>query len=708
LINNYSCKILFSIILAFNLLPEKSIAQSVLYQSKLDSVVVSIGRVNNEFKYLPYSASIIDSNQLMGTLNPLSLKDVLISTPGVTVNNRFNLAQGDRILIRGIGSRAQFGVQGIKIFLDDIPLTFPDGQSQLNNLNLSYIKNIEIVRGPNSSLYGNASGGVISIKSNLVSNENLYFKPEINYGSFGFWKFGVDLSGNILSGNSGVNIYSSNYDGFRKHSDSRMYGANLLSNQIISDNFNLKILLNYFDAPYLLNPSSLNKEDAENDPTKVRESILNSGTAKKVNQLQTGITLNYNFSDFSSIKSTLYAIKRNLLNSIPSRIIDLDRLSYGIRNTFQYKNNSVNIITGFDLEVQDDTRLEYRNEGVENNWNGNPSELFDNLLYGEELLNQKELVFGIGPFIRAEFEIIENLLISGGVRYDYFNFKVEGRDKNKDIDKKNMDKISPALGFNYSISDNINIYSNFTSSFQTPTTNELSNTASGEGGFNPALKPEVINSLEAGIKGEVSSININFDAAIFLMDITDQLIVYQNIFEESYYVNSGRSENKGLELSLNWTPSEFLRTGFTYSNNNMIFKDYQVEYNNQSYQLNGKYLPGIPKHQFYYYLSLNVLEKLFAQASLNYTSEMFVNDLNGPLPGLNISQNNYINEAYTLVGLTIIYKHIFGFGNVNLKFGVENLFNSRYNGSIVPNAFGNNFYEPGSDRAFFVALNFTL
>ena len=113
----------------------------------------------------------------------------------------------------------------------------------------------------------------------------------------------------------------------------------------------------------------------------------------------------------------------------------------------------------------------------------------------------------------------------------------------------------------------------------------MSNTASGEGGFNPALKPEVINSLEAGIKGEVPSININFDAAIFLMDITDQLIVYQNIFEESYYVNSGRSENKGLELSLNWTPSEFLRTGFTYSNNNMIFKDYQVEYNNQSYQM---------------------------------------------------------------------------------------------------------------------------
>ena len=107
-----------ALILVVNLLPDENIAQSVLYQSKLDSVVVSVGRVNNVLKYLPYSASKIDSNQLLGTLNPLSLKDVFSSTPGVIVNNRFNLAQGDRIIIRGIGGRAQFGVRGIKIFLE--------------------------------------------------------------------------------------------------------------------------------------------------------------------------------------------------------------------------------------------------------------------------------------------------------------------------------------------------------------------------------------------------------------------------------------------------------------------------------------------------------------------------------------------------------------------------------------------------------------
>jgi len=697
-----------ALILVFILLHEKTVAQSVLYETQLDSVVVSVGRVNNEFKILPYSASIIDSNQLMGAINPLSLKEVFISTPGVIVNNRFNLAQGDRIIIRGLGSRAQFGVRGIKIFLDDIPLTFPDGQSQLNNLNMSYIKNIEVVRGPNSSLYGNASGGVISIKSNLVSKENIYIKPEFNYGSFGFWKFGVDLSGNLLSGSSGINIYTSNYDGFRNHSESRMYGANIISNQSISDKLNLTLLLNYYYTPYLLNPSSLNKEDAENDPTKVRESIINSGSAKKVNQTQAGVTLNYKISDLSSIKSTIYAIKRNLLNSIPSRIIDLDRLSYGLRNTFHYQTNSVNIIAGFDLEVQDDIRLEYRNEGVENSWNGDPSELFDNLIYGEILLNQDEFVFGIGPFIRAEFEITENLLIAGGLRYDYFNFKVEERTGDNAVHEKYMDKISPTVGFNYSISDYINIYSSITSSFQTPTTNELSNTPSGEGGLNPLLNPEVINSIEAGIKGDVSSLNIDFDAAIFLMDITDQLVVNQNIFEESYYTNSGKSENKGFEFALNWTPSELLRTGLTYSNNNMIFKDYVVKHNNQSYQLNGNYLPGIPKHQINYYLSLNFMDKLFAQATLNYTSEMFVNDFNGSPPGLDSPQYNYINEAYHLVGFTIIYRDLIGSGNMNLKLGVENLFNIRYNGSIVPNAFGNNFYEPGSDRAFFVSLNFRL
>ena len=164
---------------------------SIKYQ--LDTVFVNANRFEQPIHQIPFSIDVLDSESLSLKNESLSTQDIFNLVPGIIVNNRNNLSEGDRIIIRGIGTRSQFGVRGIKILLDGIPLTFPDGQSQLNNLDLNSIGRIEIIRGPSSFLYGNSAGGVIYITSKKVSSSRFNFTPGLTIGGYGLRKYFVKL-----------------------------------------------------------------------------------------------------------------------------------------------------------------------------------------------------------------------------------------------------------------------------------------------------------------------------------------------------------------------------------------------------------------------------------------------------------------------------------------------------------------------------------
>ena len=242
---------------------------STRYQ--LDSIVVNANRYEQPVYQIPFSIDVIGPDMLNMNRGSLSAENIFQSIPGVIVNNRNNLSSGDRIIIRGIGSRSQFGIRGIKIILDGIPLTFADGQSQLNNLDLNSVGKIEVIRGPSSLLYGNSAGGVIYIQSKDVNASKFNFNPVYSTGSFGFQKFSFNSSGKIGNNTVLFNFNKIKYDGFRENSDASSTALNLISKQNFNSRLTLKAVFNYYDAPYLLNPSSLTKNDAESNPSFTRE-----------------------------------------------------------------------------------------------------------------------------------------------------------------------------------------------------------------------------------------------------------------------------------------------------------------------------------------------------------------------------------------------------------------------------------------------------
>lgn len=698
--------------MSLNFLVWGQVNSDTLIATTLDSVVISASRYSLPLNEIPYS---IKSIEQINSKHVGSLKEILQTTPGIIINNRYNFSQGDKIILRGIGTRSAFGVRGIKIFLDGIPLTFTDGQSQLNNLDVQNVEKMEIVKGPSSTLYGNSLGGAILFES-VLTNQEFFIQPKISLGSFGYRNYNLSLGGDILNGNYSISAYSTESEGFRKHSEAKFYGVNLLAKFNIHKNILLSIVSNYYDAPYLLNPSSLNKNDAEKNPTSVRSSVLSFATGKQIKQFQNGISLQVKLNSNSKIKSTFYTANRSLNNSIPGRIIKLDRLFAGARVEFDNKFNlfgkEITSLAGVDYETQRDKRKEFGNGGIDNYSEFNPNKLFGDIIYKDKLIDQDESVTSLGLFSHFSLRLSNLITLFAGIRYDDYSFEVEETLLNNNLSNVSLDNFSEMFGLSYKLKNNVTLYCNYSNGFQTPTTNEFSNNPLREGGFNNSLKPEQINNYEVGLRGWWLSPNLFANISLYNLNITDMLISYQNEDELSYYRNAGSADNMGFEIDFDLQPAKNFNLQSSYTFMNFKFTDYEVieKVNDieQVIQLSDNYLPGIPKHNLVFSASYKFLNQLTSAFVFNWTDKYFTNDFNGPVDASDNNLNDYINDAYLVCNFNLLYSHQFNFAEITIKVNVENLFNVRYNDSIIPNAFGNNYFEPASGRSYYFKTSISM
>lgn len=684
----------------------------------LEPIIVTAPRVAEPLLDVPWSADILEPQDINFAKTTTSLSEALNLLPGVTVANRYNPSQGDRITSRGVGARAPFGVRGIRIFLDGIPLTMPDGTSQLNNLDLTWASRIEIIRGPNASLFGNSAGGIIDITTLPPDLKGLGLEPLLVSGDYGFLKTDVTSRGKWGNVYYTFGLSRTKSNGFRQHSSSEFRNSNIVLG-IPLGNDRLTFVVNAYDSPYALNPSTLDKATADTSPEYARTFIVKRGTGKKIAQFQTGLTYSKNLGA-GRLKATIYYINRSGPIAIPSRIIKLDRAAYGFRSVFYHDLNALGkpakIIAGVDAEFQNDLRREFDNLGLPEDQASelSGSAIFDNLQYGDTLLNQREQVLGFGPFIKLETSPLKKLKIHTGVRYDRYQFKVKDflvTETNPDeSDERVMTEVSPSFGASFILSPFMTMYANYSTAFLTPTVNELSNRPTGEGGFNPELKPEHLKNIELGLKGLIDAYRFFYSLSLYRMQIIDMLIPYQIAgSEEDFYRNAGKTRNLGFEAEFLWKPFKFIRIGMSYTAMDFEFEDFIVEIDSAvTKQLAGNDVPGIPQHRLAFKLSLYPINGLFVELEANKVSSYYTNDFNGPKPGDDKPISDYINDGYTVLNLrTSLWKE---FSHVRFEVfgGVQNLTDIRYNGSVVPNAFKDRFFEPAPGRNFYAGIRMPL
>jgi iron complex outermembrane receptor protein len=509
--------------------------------------------------------------------------------------------------------------------------------------------------------------------------------------------------------------------GYREHASAHSTSVNAVGQHEISNHIRLTTVFNYYNAPYLLNPSSLSRTEAATSPAFTRFFVKQQGSGKEIRQGQGGITLKYRDDGANHFEAALYGLSRSLLNPIPGRIIDLDRKAGGIRavfsKSFQIRGSLLRCAIGTDYETQNDTRVEFNNQGIPRDKVGvvEENKIFDLLQYGPRLLDQKEKVFGIGPFAELELAFKHNWVLTLGGRYDRYQLKVSDRFIEDGADHsgtRNMDEFSPMVGLTYRPLHFMTAYANYSTAFQTPTTTELSNRPTQEGGFNPDLQPERIRSIELGLKGMWPQKNFSYDLAVYVLNIADMLIPYQIQdpgSEENFFRNAGRARNKGAEVKFEWVPVKGLRASIAYTFMNFVFKDFLVETSSgdtvKHAQLAGNDVPGVPPRRLFAGIAYEHKVGAYAEINLQWSDRYFANDFNGSPPGGNKPVRDFINDAYLTVDMRLGVQREIEKVGVEIFLGINNFFNKRYNGSIVPNASGDRFFEPAAGRSWYVGIN---
>ncbi len=642
---------------------------------KLDEVVVEPinGLLTGKKQVYPVSNLKFEKLQ---TLTPqIKISEYLESVPGLFIMNNNNFAQDARISIRGFGSRANFGIRGIKIFVDGIPETSPDGQSQIDNVNLEIIERINVYRGNNSSFFGSSAGGVISIITLENFKEN-FTNIGLSAGSFSTLKTQATVG--IKNENEKMIFFVSNTNskGYRNHSGFKNFNANFKYLAELDSKNKLQIVTNILDSPDAMDAGGLNSDELESDRKQARARNVEYDSRESVKQYKIGVNLKSSFKNFK-MNNSIYYNRRFFDGKLPfgnGGIIDLDKSFWGYKLNFE-SDNFMKHNLGFSFNNQNDHRKRFVN---------------DIGLKSEMVMNQFEKYDNIGLYLFSS-KNIGKFMFSGGIRYDNNTITLENILASSGKISENIKSINPSVNLNYTFK-NFDIFSNISSGYETPTLNELSATTD-QSGFNSDLKSVKSKSFEIGISNYQKFTKLKYNIRFFDVRTKNEIIPFESITGQVIYQNAGKTTKKGVELEINAQLNSNFVIDYSLTKGEYKFENFS----NEEFDYSENDIAGIPTS--------------FHKLSLKYSNDK---DLNLVISWKKVGKiyannsNTSLVNGYNLINFNFS-KKIFLFGlNVTPFLAIENLLNEEYIDNIRVNAFGSRFYEAAPKINFISGLKFNL
>ncbi|HSQ31533.1 MAG TPA: TonB-dependent receptor [Gemmatimonadaceae bacterium] len=646
---------------------------------------------------LPFAISNLRPDSISPGQTHTQVDQTLGLLPGVTVANRTNPSQDTRVSVRGFGARSQFGARSIRILRDGIPLTLPDGQTPIDYLDLESVGRVEVIRGPAAALYGNASGGVIDLRSSAPPSVPLAVQARSWNGGAGLERYTGLFGGSAGPATYLGNIGRTQSDGYRQYAHQRLTNAFARVATKLGAT-ELSLLGMGMDMPLAENPGALTRAQADSAPEQADRFSVQKKARKVVHQVQLGLSGRTPIGGDGEVAAQVYGGTRSLYNPLTFAVVGVDRRQggAGARVTIPWTLGGATnrLSAGADAQWLNDARKNWANCNAVPTANANcPSVTTER---GVLTLNQRELVSSLGPYLRDEIDV-GRVRATAGVRADRVRFEVRDRylsDGRDDSGNRTLNAVSPMLGIAARVSPFQSFYATVGSAFETPTTTELGNQADGSAGLNRDLKPQYSTTYELGSKG-VAIGNLQYDVSMFRTEVRDELIPFEvpGGNGRTYYRNAGRTRRQGAELALATDVGPVsLVTAYAFSR--FRFR----EFVNGTAQYGGNTIPGVPEHQVQAAATWH-LARGFVVTEAIAKSRVFVNDANATsAPG------------FAVFNLRAGGTATFGKPWLAPVIGVQNLFDRKYVGSVAINASGasiasTKFYEPAPGRTWFVGLS---
>lgn len=669
---------------------------------QLAPITLEATRTDTSWLETPASVYRIEQPQNQNNLD-VNLSETLKGVPGLQINNRENYAQDLQISMRGFGARSTFGVRGIRLYIDGIPATMPDGQGQTSNIDLGSLDHIEVLSGPFSSLYGNSSGGTILTTTREGKGRD---SVELGYagGSHHKNKTSLVLQGGADKAGEPSYIISSSYfdtDGFREHSAARKVLNNAKLSWNLEDGSQVNWVVNHVDIN-ADDPGGLTRQQWKDDPRQQASFIRQFDTRKEIQQTQTGVTWSKPINDQHELYGMAYLGQRHVIQyqSIPNTaqanprhaggVIDFDRIYYGtdLRWTGKELLPNTTLSIGMALDAMDEDRQGYENFVLNHN---TPQYGVKGNLRRDE----KNTLWNIDPYIQASWQFLPDWRVDSGLRYS--NVHYESKDKyirgtnGDDSGQTDYQKLLPSIALSWNIIPDSTLYISYAKGFETPTFTEMAYPTLGTSGINFDLKPASSDSYELGFKTQNNW--GDFSTAIFHTQTRNDIVSAESNNGRNTFQNAKRTQREGIELYWNKNLWQELYAQASYSYLNAKFDADIPGSDSRATVYKGNIIPGIAKNQAY--IALNWQPETGFQAGLDvrYNDKIYVDDINSDTA-----------PSYTVMAANIGYVWKNADWKINTFARVDNLLDKDYVGSVIVNDGNKRFFEPADRRNWSAGL----
>jgi iron complex outermembrane receptor protein len=670
-----------------------------------ESVVITATRNEARAFDIPASIDRVGSEDIRAGRAQVNISESLGAVPGLLARDRQNYAQDVQISVRGFGARSTFGIRGVRLYVDGIPATLPDGQGQISNVELGTVDRIEVLRGPYSALYGNSSGGVVQVFTEEGSGTP-HASVSLAGGSDSAARASVQAGGRVgaFSYTAGASRFRT--DGYRDHSTTLRYLGNAKFNWRPDDDSKVTLVVNSVALPQAEDPLGLSRAQFEANPRGVDPSALTFNTRKTVNQSQAGLVYERRIDAGNSLQLMAYGGHRNTeqfqsiavatqANALhPGGLISLGRDYRGgdVRWSLKSTSMPLSVVAGFAYDTLKERRRGYQN-------------FVGSVLGVKGALRRDENneVTSTDPYVQASYAITQQLSVNAGVRSSRVSFKstdnyVVGTNPNDSGSAKYSGTL-PAFGVMFAATEGLHLYATAGKGFETPTLNELAYRANGATGMNFGLQSASSKSLEVGLKVRPAGLG-EWTAAVFQTDTEHEIVTQTNSGGRSTFQNAGATQRKGLELSGNYRAFDHLRMQLAYTLLDATYRDAFLTCTATpcaAANVNvaaGNKIPGIARSAAYASLGWAPPQGLRAALEVRSLSKVYVNDLNSDAA-----------PASTIASASVGYVVNAGPIEFNAFVRMDNLTNRSYVGSVIVNEGNSRFFEPAPGRTWLASVS---
>jgi iron complex outermembrane receptor protein len=673
-------------------------------------VTVTATRIATPPFDVPASIDVVSLSPDTDLRPGVNISETLAGVPGLLARDRQNYAQDVQISVRGFGARSTFGIRGVRVYVDGIPGTMPDGQGQISNVDLGSIAAIEVLRGPFSALYGNSSGGVVQ-----VFTEDGAGRPKLTFGGGGGSNHALRYDGKLTGAEGNLDYVASashfETDGYRQHSAARRDIENLKLGLKLDERSKITVIANAVQLPYAQDAMGLSRAELQANPRGVDPSALQFNTRKSLAQTQGGVIYDLRIDDANALRAMIYGGHRDTeqFQSIPvasqasplspGGVIELGRDYDGadLRWTMQgvAAQQRWSLVGGLAYD-----KLREHREGFQSYTGTGSSQLLG--VQGALRRNEINDVRDIDPYLQAEWHPTDRLTLDAGVRHSSVRFVshdlyVVGANPD-DSGGASYSATLPVLGALYALSSDVHLYATAGRGFETPTLNEIAYRPSGLTGLNFDLEPSRSNNLELGVKTKSESWG-ELKADIFATRTTNEIVTLSNTGGRTTYQNVASTRRLGLELEWSKQLAQDLSLQAAYTLLDAQYTDAFLSCTTTPCTkpatpiASGNRIPGVARNVLTAALAWAPASGWRAGVEAKALSRVYVNDTNSDSAASFVTAN--LSAGYLWPAGAWTWS---AFGRL------DNVTNRRYVGSVIVNEGNSRYFEPAPGRTVFAGL----